>query len=408
MNWNTIYALSSASSTILLGLVAVVVTFLIRDYDKKSKRYLCGFFSILIVSAIITIVDTVLEEKGGYASALSWLELFDYLVLLLLIPLLAAYVLFRAGKPIRGNRLFLAECGVSFVSAALNIGGVVAGFSEETGIPILLSIFGTVFPIAVYVIMVVLLIRYRKQFSPGRFVLFLLLLFAPIFSQSFLFGLLIVFDQGERYLKQKDDNLRKQAQITVLQMRPHFIYNTMMSVYYLCEQDAKKAQDVILDFTNYLRKNFSAVAKEGTIPFPEELEHAKAYLAVEKARFDDKLFVVFDTPVTGFQLPVLTLQPLVENAVKHGISPELDPLTVTVTTREANGGFELTVSDDGLGFSNSDNGEPHLALNNLRDRLSVIGASLTVSPRENGGTAIRIFIPKSAATTGAWKVPQNS
>ena len=90
-------------------------------------------------------------------------------------------------------------------------------------------------------------------------------------------------------------------------MRPHFIYNTMTSIYYLCEQDPKTAQQVTLDFTNYLRKNFSAIAKDGTIPFTEELEHTRAYLAVEQIRFEGEMFVEFDTPHTAFKLPPLTL-----------------------------------------------------------------------------------------------------
>ncbi|MBR1770512.1 MAG: histidine kinase [Lachnospiraceae bacterium] len=92
----------------------------------------------------------------------------------------------------------------------------------------------------------------------------------------------------EQYIAQRETIERQAASIRVLQMRPHFIYNTMMSIYYLCKQDADKAQAVILDFNSYLRRNFTAIAKEGTIPFSEELEHTRAYLAVEQVRFEGK------------------------------------------------------------------------------------------------------------------------
>lgn len=86
-------------------------------------------------------------------------------------------------------------------------------------------------------------------------------------------------------------------------MRPHFIYNTMMSIYYLCTQDSKKAQQVTLDFTAYLRRNFTAIASEDTVPFSDELEHTRAYLAVEQVQFVDSLLVEYDTLHTEFRLP---------------------------------------------------------------------------------------------------------
>ena len=77
-----------------------------------------------------------------------------------------------------------------------------------------------------------------------------------------------------------------------------------------------------LDFPNYLRKNFNAVASENVIPFSAELEHTRAYLAVEQAMYEDMLLVDYDTPLTHFLLPSLTLQPIVENAIKHGMNPD--------------------------------------------------------------------------------------
>ena len=205
--------------------------------------------------------------------------------------------------------------------------------------------------------------------------------------------LMLLVDQGKRYIKQKEEIADQKVRLAVLQMRPHFIYNTMTSIYCLIEQDAPKAQQVTLDFTNYLRKNFTAIAKEETIPFTEELEHTRAYLAVEQVRFKGKLFVEFDMPYTNFRLPPLTLQPIVENAVKHGVDPDLDPLYITVRTREDKQGAEITVEDTGPGFGLNDNNEPHIALGNIRERLEMMcNGELTISEREGGGTVIRIII----------------
>ena len=85
-------------------------------------------------------------------------------------------------------------------------------------------------------------------------------------------------------------------------MRPHFIYNTMTGIYCLCDQDPKLAQRVVMDFTAYLRKNFTAIASPEPIPFTSELEHARAYLAVEQAQYEDSLFVEYDTPHIWFRV----------------------------------------------------------------------------------------------------------
>ena len=116
---------------------------------------------------------------------------------------------------------------------------------------------------------------------------------------------------------------------------------------------------------------------------------------MEQVRFEDKLFVEFDTPHKRFRIPPLTLQPIVENAVKHGIDPEIESFSITVQTRETENGSEIFVKDTGPGFSPCDNDEPHIALENIRKRLDLMcGGSLTISSGEESGTVVRIFIPR--------------
>jgi LytS/YehU family sensor histidine kinase len=206
---------------------------------------------------------------------------------------------------------------------------------------------------------------------------------------------IILTDQIEQYQLQQQEIAHQRASITVLKMRPHFIYNTMTSIYYLCAQDPQKAQQVTLDFTSYLRKNFTAVASEQPVPFPEELEHARAYLAVEQAQHEDDLCVAFDTPHTRFRLPPLTLQPIVENSVKHGLDPDAGPLHITIRTRETEAGSIILVEDDGAGFDAVTSSSPHVALKNIQGRLEMMcGGTLEVLLRVEGGTAVRVTIPK--------------
>lgn len=258
-----------------------------------------------------------------------------------------------------------------------------------------------------------LLIR-RKSFEKRQFTAFLAYLILPMLAmliQMFIYGISFIVlastlaalilmisiqrFQITRFVRQNQELAEKKTKIAVLQMRPHFIYNTMTSIYYMCEDDTKKAQQMIMDFTNYLRRNFTAVAKTDTIPFREELEHTKMYLAVEKARFEDDIFVDLFIPHKSFRLPPLTLQPIVENAVKHGVDPELEPLHISIVTREAENGSEIIVKDTGPGFGAKNNDEPHTALGNIRERLEYMcGGTLTISEAEGGGTIVKVFIPK--------------
>ena len=209
---------------------------------------------------------------------------------------------------------------------------------------------------------------------------------------------LILSDQIERNQRYQQEIAHQRASIMVLQMRPHFIYNTMTSIYCLCNQDPQKARQVVLDFTTYLRKNFTAIASADPIPFSAELEHVRAYLAVEKAQYEDSLFVEYDTPHTMFRVPPLTLQPIVENAVKHGRDPYAGPFHISIRTRKTDSASEITVSDNGSGYDPADDSEPHIALNNIRQRLEMMcGGELTITPNDGGGTVVRVTIPDSAA-----------
>lgn len=207
----------------------------------------------------------------------------------------------------------------------------------------------------------------------------------------------IISDNFEQYMRQQREIAHQRASVMVLQMRPHFIYNTMMGIYYLCDQDSGKAKQVTLDFTTYLRKNFTAIASEDTIPFQDELEHTRAYLAVEQAQFEDVLFVNFDTPHTMFRVPPLTLQPIVENAVKHGMKSSSEPIHISVVTRQTDNSSEIIVEDDGVGFNPVDDNEPHIALDNIRQRLELMcKGKLVISEREGGGLSVRVTIPESS------------
>lgn len=198
-------------------------------------------------------------------------------------------------------------------------------------------------------------------------------------------------------LQQININADQKASILSLQMRPHFIYNALTSIYYLCDDDPQKAKKTVLDFSTYLRKNFTAISNDETVPFDSELEHVKAYLAVEQTRFPNKISVNYETEFTDFKLPPLTLQPLVENSVKHGINNDSGHLTITICTINLSDSIKIVVEDDGVGYKKIRNDDPHIALDNIRQRLKTYcnGTMSIASDSVSSGTTVTITIPKS-------------
>ena len=182
------------------------------------------------------------------------------------------------------------------------------------------------------------------------------------------------------------------------QMQPHFLYNVLNSIYQLCEIDVKKAQDAIEKFSDYLRNNMASLEQKEPISFEEEYRHVQTYLALEKIRFPSTLWVAEDIQAVRFKVPPLTVQVLVENAVKHGVTKKRGGGTVTIATRELPDCWQITVADTGRGFDPDhydQDGKPHFGLRNVRERLRLMaGGTLTIVSAPGQGTTAEIRLPK--------------
>ena len=200
----------------------------------------------------------------------------------------------------------------------------------------------------------------------------------------------------ERLLRKREEELRDEKVRSMMnQIRPHFIYNTLVSVYELCRDEPKQAMQVIDDFTTYLQSNFTAIAAVEPTSFREELRHIQAYLAVETALHGDDLTVEYDTEALAFDLPPLTLQPIVENAVKYGVGMGHRPEHIVIRTRAEENGVRITVEDNGGGYDPQPDSQVHVGMKNVRDRLEMMcGGTLDIGPRPEGGTIVTVFLPR--------------
>jgi signal transduction histidine kinase len=190
----------------------------------------------------------------------------------------------------------------------------------------------------------------------------------------------------------------KESRISIMlsQIQPHFIYNTLGTIERMCLKDPQKAFDLVRNFSLYLRGNFSELDSVAPIRFEEELKHIEYYVNIEKVRFPD-MTIEYDVEATEFVLPALSVQPLVENAIKHGLMRLESGGTVVIRAYETATHFCVAVTDDGVGF---DTGLPidekkHVGLRNIRGRLkAMVNGDLILESKPGAGTKALIMIPK--------------
>ena len=184
--------------------------------------------------------------------------------------------------------------------------------------------------------------------------------------------------------------------IMISQIQPHFVYNTLGTIQQLCKEDPEQAARLVQNFSIYLRGNFSELDNTVPIRFAKELEHVHCYTEIELIRFPD-MTVRYDIQTEEFLLPALTVQPLVENAIKHGLMGLEEGGTVTISAYEEQDDYCIVVSDDGVGFDVAalTDTKKHIGIRNVRERLQAMcGGSLTIESQPGAGTRVQIRIPK--------------
>lgn len=200
----------------------------------------------------------------------------------------------------------------------------------------------------------------------------------------------------------------KEAEIAFLrsQIKPHFLYNALSSIAALCIDEPRKAGELTIDLSQYLRSSFDFKQLDSLTSLENEIELVQAYLNIEKARFGARLHAEFDVDADldlKMRIPPLILQPLVENAIRHGLMPSLRGGTVRVAVkREADGMISFAVADDGCGLSESrrqavlqpDADTRGIGLWNISQRIRLLyGTALRIDSKEGFGTKVMFAIP---------------
>jgi sensor histidine kinase YesM len=205
------------------------------------------------------------------------------------------------------------------------------------------------------------------------------------------------------------DNYRKIAEKNELaflkaQIKPHFLYNTLNVIAAIAISDKNKTRELLLNFADYLRYSYDFKNQDNLITFEEELIAVKAYVSIQQARFPNMIEVEYDAhDMDAVRIPQFVIQPLVENAIQHGLRKELKSGKIVVRARKKKTDYEISVEDTGIGMTREQilkimkgeiQSESGIGIKNIQKRLRLLyGTDLKIESRPNETTTFSFVIP---------------
>lgn len=219
-----------------------------------------------------------------------------------------------------------------------------------------------------------------------------------LFAAHYLEMAELVTRQHEELLKRDRKEAIIKYNMLQAQIKPHFLFNALGSIYLVCEDD--NAKELLHDFTQYLRANIDIINKSNSlrnVPFKEEMKSVEAYLKIEKLRFGDRLNINICLNDTEFMVPPLCISTIVENAVRHGICKKDEGGTISLMSDIVDGYNQVTIKDDGVGFDVDmldGISEEHIGVTNTKMRIeSIAGGVFDIKSEIGIGTTVVIKLP---------------
>jgi len=224
-----------------------------------------------------------------------------------------------------------------------------------------------------------------------------------LLSLSIILSIMLYFvrdfiDKNDEIIRLKDEEIRnKQISLMISQIQPHFLYNTLSAIRDMCHTEPLLAEQTLVDFSFYLRNNLDFGNNTNPmITVEKELEHTRLYTNIEKTRFE-YITVVFDINDGGYSIPFLTIQPLVENAIKHGIRGLKNGCVWIILNKEVdscgNEIHKIVIKDNGVGKVSTDDTKKQIGIPNVRSRIeSLCNGTFDIEFSPNG-TTVTITLP---------------
>lgn len=409
--------------------------FIFKHLDK-SEFYLSALLFLNAVEFLNDVFQTSLASRGTFRMFAVFINTFYCLVGVLLNLFAFGYIVVETEAQGRAKDLICRYAGVFSVAVMLIICmNVKVGFFftyDETGrvvtngagsytyllLPLIIMIFDCYF---------ISICKCRKK---KKLVLYsyVAIFVASVVFQVFVFDISFIYigtlcsfllmylyievkmsnDKLEREIrlsqKEKEvaemNNALTQQRILLMtsRMQPHFLYNGLVSIRRLIKKDQDKAVDAIDHFCGYLRGNLDMLNETGLVPIKKELRFLEDYLEIEKVRFGENISYSLIINEDNFLVPPLSIQPLVENSIRHGIRKRPDGCgRINIETGRNESEYFVEVKDDGVGFDITkpfSSERDHVGIKNTIFRVeSMTGGRVVVHSKEGKGTTIRIYVP---------------
>ena len=406
-------------------LIAALCMLMSKNFNKEKRKWL---LLMQISCAILLGSDAAAWAFRGYPGTMGFwvVKISNFLVFLysdIVLMMYHGYVccyLFQK-HPEQKKRFW-----INAVYAVCTLGMLLVIISQFTNLYYTIDaqnlyhrnpgyIISMIIPMCGMLLDLILLIRHRRNVSREMLVSMAsydVLILVAVIVQSFYYGIsliniaicismILIFvsamvEQNRELASKQEEAANLRVQLMLSQIKPHFIYNALTVIQRLCVKNPKMAQETVAEFATYLRGNLESLDRKVPVYFEKELEHVQCYLSIEKKRFGDRVNVVYDIREEDFVIPALTLQPLVENAVKHGICKKEEGGTVWISTERKKDVVYVIVKDDGVGFEKSQaEGKEHVGMRNVESRLySMCNGTLKIESTPGKGTIAVITLPQ--------------
>lgn len=398
-----------------------------RDYKTKLGRL---FLAMLIVNMLVLISDIITWVFAGnpnYNSFMTGANFFVYSLGYVILALYTKYLVVFIGqkRPLRYVRVLLyivyGMCMVAIILVAISLFNHMYFYFDEHGIytrgP--LYWFSQFFPICMLLTNTIVVLVYVKTIGLRDAIALISYGLLPVVAmavQIFVFGVTLLYlattmsmliiylyiqsKQRQQLYQREQELAESRIALMISQIQPHFIFNTLNSIRELIYSDIDKADQMVVNFSKYLRANISSL--QGTsVAFADELQNVGIYLSIEKERFGEKINYVEEIGCRSFCLPPLILQPIVENAVKHGICKKAGGGTVRLITQPDGDYIKITVEDDGVGFDVAEKKADSVGIDNVKMRVKyLLGTDMRIESKPGNGTRVEILVPKNYAGEG--------
>jgi len=345
----------------------------------------CGPVMLILYSRLILVIlkeKTTVSKHVIYATRIAIAVCIADIISIILDPLFFSYQLIGENNQLVRPELFFLSYIFTFVCMAINSGILFAKrkFLEKRELMSLIA----------YLLIPALGVIFHMAIEG-----------TPINMVSITLAIVFYFAIIQNDLAKQTHELGREvvdSRISVMmsQIKPHFLYNALTAIVQLCDENPEQAKKAAMDFSAYLRSNMESLNRSSLISIEKEMDHVMHYLSLEKAIYGKALDVIYNIEACDFSIPPLTVQPIVENAVKHGIGKNEGGGIITVSIVETVNMYIITVTDNGAGYDTSTplDKTKHVGIDNVRKRLELCGGTLEHISGPGEGTTATIRLPK--------------